>query len=180
MGWQTGQFVLRRNIPPPTVSIETDWNSLLLEGLRLLDENEEESLAIEDDITEDKDMALKTRSELLNETLQAILEDSFDIQGALIVSRDGLVMASRLPAGLEDNRVGAISAGVLSLGVRSITQLGRGDFNQILAQGTKGNVVVTGAGAKAAFVALTAANINLGMVFLEAREAAERIAQILD
>jgi predicted regulator of Ras-like GTPase activity (Roadblock/LC7/MglB family) len=69
---------------------------------------------------------------------------------------------------------------VLSLGVRSITQLGRGEFNQILAQGSKGNVVVTGAGAKAAFVALTAANVNLGMVFLEAREAAEKIAHILD
>jgi predicted regulator of Ras-like GTPase activity (Roadblock/LC7/MglB family) len=63
--------------------------------------------------------------------------------------------------------------------VRSITQLGRGDFSQILAQGTRGNVVVTSAGTKAAFVALTNQNINLGMVFLEAREGAERIARIL-
>jgi hypothetical protein len=129
---------------------------------------------------QDDSMAIKTRSEAINETLETILEESFDIQGAMVVSRDGLVMASRLPGGLEDTRVGAVSAGVLSLGVRSITQLGRGEFNQILAQGTKGNVVVTGAGNKAAFVALTAANINLGMVFLEAREAAERIARILD
>lgn len=124
-------------------------------------------------------MAVQTRSEALNETLATILNDSIDIMGALVVSRDGLVMASRLAAGLEDTRVGAVSAGVLSLGVRSIAQLGRGDFNQILAQGTKGNVVVTGAGTKAAFVALTNQGVNLGMVFLEAHEGAERIARIL-
>lgn len=124
-------------------------------------------------------MAVQTRSEALNETLATILNESIDITGALVVSRDGLVMASRLPAGLEDTRVGAVSAGVLSLGVRSITQLGRGDFNQILAQGTKGNVVVTSAGTKAAFVALTNQGVNLGMVFLEAHEGAERIARIL-
>jgi predicted regulator of Ras-like GTPase activity (Roadblock/LC7/MglB family) len=124
-------------------------------------------------------MAVQRRSEALSETLATILNDSIDIMGALVVSRDGLVMASRLPAGLEDTRVGAVSAGVLSLGVRSITQLGRGDFSQILAQGTRGNVVVTSAGKKAAFVALTNKNINLGMVFLEAREGAERIARIL-
>lgn len=124
-------------------------------------------------------MAVQTRSEALSETLATILNESIDIMGALVVSRDGLVMASRLPAGLEDTRVGAVSAGVLSLGVRSIMQLGRGDFNQILAQGTRGNVVVTNAGTKAAFVALTNQNVNLGMVFLEAREGAERIARIL-
>jgi predicted regulator of Ras-like GTPase activity (Roadblock/LC7/MglB family) len=124
-------------------------------------------------------MALQTRSEALSETLATILNESIDIMGALIVSRDGLVMASRLPSGLEDTRVGAVSAGVLSLGLRSITQLGRGEFNQILAQGTKGNVVVTNAGPKAAFVVLTNQGVNLGMVFLEAREGAERIAGIL-
>ena len=88
-------------------------------------------------------------------------------------------MASRLPTELENNRVGAVSAGVFSLGERSISQLERGEFNQILAQGTQGNVIVTDAGPKAAFVALTTQNTNLGMIFFEAREGAERITQIL-
>ncbi|MGB0389313.1 MAG: roadblock/LC7 domain-containing protein [Ardenticatenaceae bacterium] len=123
---------------------------------------------------------MATRSEALNETLEDILDNSFDITGALVVSRDGLVMASRLPGGLDDGRVGAVSAGVLSLGVRSITQLGRGDFKQILAQGTRGNVIVTSAGSKAAFVALTNPSANLGMAFFEANEAAERIGRILE
>jgi predicted regulator of Ras-like GTPase activity (Roadblock/LC7/MglB family) len=192
LAWENGSFTLERNrfTSPPRISIEIDWNNLLLEGLRRLDEeqDEDEPTAAPDegaydynhDERQDNSMAIKTRSEAINETLESILSESFDIQGAMVVSRDGLVMSSRLPSGLEDARVGAVSAGVLSLGVRSITQLGRGDFNQILAQGSKGNVVVTGAGSKAAFVALTAANVNLGMVFLEAREAAERIAHILD
>ena len=72
---------------------------------------------------------MPTRSQALNEALESVLRDSVDIVGVLVVSRDGLVMASRLPAGLEDTRVGAVSAGVLSLGMRSIAQLGRGEFN---------------------------------------------------
>ena len=122
---------------------------------------------------------MATRSEALNQTLEEIMNNSFDIMGALIVSRDGLLMASRLPAGLDDARVGAVSAGVLSLGVRSISQLGRGEFKQILAQGTKGNVIVTSAGSKAAFVVLTNPSVNLGMAFLEANEGAEQISRIL-
>lgn len=123
---------------------------------------------------------MATRSEALNETLEEIMNNSFDILGTLVVTRDGLVMASRLPAGLDDGRVGAVSAGVLSLGVRSITQLGRGEFKQILAQGTKGNVIVTSAGSKAAFVVLTSPSANLGMAFFEASEGAKKISSILE
>jgi len=185
LAWQTGNFVLERDIPPPTVSIHVDWNNLLLESLRRLDEYETgiplaevfpDALPIE----HQERQTPKTRSEALRDALTTILEESFDIEGALVVSRDGLVMAAQLPAQLEDARVGAISAGVLNLGARSITQLACGEFSQILAEGSKGNIIVTEAGPKAAFVALTPQVVNLGMVFLEAREGAERIAYILD
>ncbi len=124
-------------------------------------------------------MAVQRRSQALNETLDRILNNSFDILGVLIVSKEGLVMASRLPAGLSDNRVGALSAGMLKLGMRSIVQLEQGDFSQLLVQGTKGTIVVMNAGSKATFVALAQKNANLGMMFLEAGEGAERVAQIL-
>lgn len=38
LAWKNGTFALARTIPSPTVTIQRDWNSLLLEGLRRLDE----------------------------------------------------------------------------------------------------------------------------------------------
>ena len=124
-------------------------------------------------------MAAQSRSQALNETLDRILNNSFDILGVLIVSKEGLVMASRLPAGLSDSRFGALSASMLKLGMRSIMQLEQGHFSQLLVQGTKGTIIVMNAGSQATFVALAQRNANLGMMFLEAREGAERVAQIL-
>lgn len=38
LGWKHGTFSLNRMVPAPAISIHKDWNSLLLEGLRRLDE----------------------------------------------------------------------------------------------------------------------------------------------
>jgi hypothetical protein len=75
--------------------------------------------------------------------------------------------------------VGAVAAAILSLSGRSVGQLERGTFQQTLIQGSDGNIVITDAGKNAAFVALTGENVNLGMVFLEVREAAGTIAEVL-
>lgn len=123
-------------------------------------------------------MATQTRSEALNETLEKIINNSFDLAGALVASQDGLVMASHLPIGLEDVRVGALATGLFKLSTRTIVQLNRGEFTHLLVQSTKGTIVVMSAGSKATLVTLAHKNANMGMMFLEAREAAEEIAQI--
>lgn len=38
LAWKDGTFALTRTVPAPAISIQRDWNSLLLEGLRRLDE----------------------------------------------------------------------------------------------------------------------------------------------
>ena len=121
----------------------------------------------------------KTRSERLKETLQRLIEGSSDIKGVAVISMDGLIMSSVLPPGMEQMRVGAVSAGIMSLSGRSVGQLGRGDLQLTLIQGTEGYVVLTQAGKNAAFAALTGPGVNLGMVFLEVREGAQAVAKIL-
>ena len=96
-----------------------------------------------------------------------------------MISMDGLVISAELPGKMEQARVGAVAAGVLSLSGRSVTQLARGELLQTLIQGTEGNVIITFAGKNAVFVALTGASVNLGMAFLEAREGAQKVAEIL-
>lgn len=123
--------------------------------------------------------APQKRSEQLAETLRDLVGGSTDIQGAAVISMDGLVIAAELPGKLDQARVGAVAAGILSLSGRSVGQLARGELQQTLIQATEGNVIITYAGKNAAFVALTGKDVNLGMAFLETREGAQKVAGIL-
>jgi len=123
--------------------------------------------------------APQKRSEQLAEALRGMVNNSTDIQGVAVISMDGLVIAAELPGKMDQARVGAVAAGILSLSGRSVGQLQRGELQQTLIQGTDGNIIITYAGKNAAFVALTGKEVNLGMAFLETREGAQAIAGIL-
>ncbi len=119
------------------------------------------------------------RSDRLAQTLRQLVGNSIDIRGVAVISLDGLVIAAHLPSEMDQLRVGAVAASILNLSGRSVVQLARCEFQQTLIQGTEGNVILTYAGKNATFVALTEKGINLGMAFLEAREGAQRVAEVL-
>ncbi len=108
-----------------------------------------------------------------------LVKSSSDIEGAAVISLDGLVMAASLSGKMDEVRVGATAAAMLGLSKRTANQLERGGVHQTLIQAEKGNIIITSAGTKAVFVGLTPSDVTLGMVFLEAREAAEKVAAIL-
>lgn len=121
-------------------------------------------------------MAGETRRDRLAKILRNVIDTSGDISGVAIVSMDGLIMAADLPTTVDQARVGAVAAAILSLSGRSVGQLKRGDLQQTTIQGTEGNIIITQAGPNAVLVGLTGHGVNLGMVFLEIRECAVAIA----
>lgn len=174
--WEEGSFEVEQNAAAPARTVQIPWSALLMEGLRRADERRQAKV-----ISAEKEhkMSGETRRERLANILSQLVETSGDVRGAAIVGRDGLIMAAHLPAKMEQTRVGAVAAALLSLSGRSVGQLERGDFQQTLIQGTDGNIIITDAGKNAVFVALTGKDVNLGMVFLEVRESAAAIAEIL-
>ena len=66
------------------------------------------------------------RSEMLNSILSDLNGSTADIEASAVLSTDGLMMAAVLPAGMDEDRVGAMSAAMLSLGDRTAEELGRG------------------------------------------------------
>ncbi|HOV47826.1 MAG TPA: DUF4388 domain-containing protein [Anaerolineae bacterium] len=173
--WQEGSFEVDQNAAAPAHTIRMPWSAVLMEGLRRADERRRH----EDSKNQEGAMAGENRRERLAQILSQLVESSGDVRGAAVVGRDGLIIAAHLPAKMEQARVGAVAAALLSLSGRSIGQLERGEFQQTLIQGTEGNVLITDAGKNAVFVALTGKDVNLGMVFLEVREAASAVAEIL-
>jgi predicted regulator of Ras-like GTPase activity (Roadblock/LC7/MglB family) len=53
-----------------------------------------------------------------------------EIEASAVVSVDGLIMASALPNEVEEDRVSAMSAAMLSLGERIAGELGRGGLQK--------------------------------------------------
>jgi uncharacterized protein len=88
-------------------------------------------------------------------------------------------MASALPAGMHEGRVGAMSAAILGLGERAATELGRGQLSQVFIEGDNGYVVLIAAGDRAVLTCLASIEAKLGLVLYDMRTAADRIAEIL-
>jgi predicted regulator of Ras-like GTPase activity (Roadblock/LC7/MglB family) len=119
------------------------------------------------------------REDLLTSVLNELNGTSADIEASGVISTDGLMMASVLPANLDEDRVGAMSAAMLSLGDRTAQELSRGGLQQVLIKGANGYVLMSYAGADAVLTVLAKPNAKLGLIFLDVKRAAERITEIL-
>lgn len=119
------------------------------------------------------------REDMLKSILSDLNGSSADIEASAVISTDGLMMASLLPAGLEEERIGAMGAAMLALGARTAQELNRGELEQVLLKGSQGYVLLTGAGRDAVLAVMAKASAKLGLIFLDVRRAAENIARIV-
>jgi predicted regulator of Ras-like GTPase activity (Roadblock/LC7/MglB family) len=120
-----------------------------------------------------------SREERLVGALDALMEHSQDIQAAALVSLDGFTMASALPDGMQEDRVGAMSAAILGLGERAAAELGRGHLSQVFIEGADGYVLLMASGDRAVLTVLADPKSKLGLVLYDMRQAAEQIGEIL-
>ncbi len=120
-----------------------------------------------------------SREEQLAQALDELMHEDADIQAAALVSLDGFTMASALPAGMQADRVGAMSAAILGLGERAAAELGRGHLSQVFIEGESGYVLLIAAGSRAVLTAMADPAAKLGLVLYDMKSTAERIGRIL-
>jgi hypothetical protein len=113
------------------------------------------------------------------ERLRELQASSPDIEASAVVSLDGLTIASALPQGVEEDRVSAMSAAMLSLGERIAGELGRGSLDQVYIKGQNGYVVLMSIGEDAVLTALAREQAKLGLIFLDMRRAAEALTKLI-
>lgn len=121
-----------------------------------------------------------SRTEQMVNRLRQMQVASPDIEASAVVSVDGLIIASALPNEVEEDRVSAMSAAMLSLGERISAELGRGSLEQVYIKGHEGFVILTSIGSEAVLTALAGQNAKLGLVFLEMRRAAEDLERVAE
>ncbi|MDA8435602.1 MAG: roadblock/LC7 domain-containing protein [Actinomycetales bacterium] len=119
------------------------------------------------------------RAARLDRALADLLSHAPELEAAAVVSYDGLAMASALPLGMDEDRVAAMSAALLSLGEKAAQGLGRGDLSQVYVEGETGTVFLVSCDDEAVLVAVAAAGAKAGLMLFEVRRAASAIAEVL-
>ena len=120
-----------------------------------------------------------SRTEDLNRSLAKLQSSSSDIEACAVVSEDGLIIASSLPQSVEESRIAAMSAAMLSMGSRTAQELNRGKVQQMYVKGEVGYVLLVSAGPNAVLLAMARVEAKLGLIFLELSRAADEIEKIL-
>ncbi len=121
----------------------------------------------------------KTAYEAMVDRLHDMQGKTPDVEASAVVSVDGLTIAAALPSTVEEDRVSAMSAAMLSLGERIAGELGRGTLDEVYIHGDDGYVLLTSIGNGAVLTVLARKQAKLGLVFLEMRRAASDLENLI-
>ncbi len=121
----------------------------------------------------------KDNNQLLKEILDELVTRNPDILSALVVSDDGLNVASGIPHS-DDDSVALVASDLIDMAEEFSSRLEQGKLNRILLEGENRSTVVVNAGTHTVLAVLIPADAKLGLVTLSMRQAADVIASIFE
>lgn len=115
--------------------------------------------------------------------LQNILLDwqanSEEIQGAAVVSLEGLILAAHVSqGGITGEQLGALTATIFKIGNKGVKALRRGTLQELYLRGSQGTLHLYCIDSTAILSVLARPDANMGMVHIESREQCKRVAQV--
>lgn len=127
------------------------------------------------------ELAEKMTQSAGTEALRSILADLHvdikDIEGSLVISRDGLTMAAH-GLSFDIDSAGAVCTELYGRGSALAVELHRGRVDEVLLKTERGYVLVVPAGEEAFLALLARPNANLGLVLLEIHRTAAAVAAV--
>jgi predicted regulator of Ras-like GTPase activity (Roadblock/LC7/MglB family) len=122
---------------------------------------------------------MESTGENLDDILKKLLAAIPEVKAAAIVSAEGLPIASALPQGVDETRIAAMTAALLSLAERSVIEMEKGEFDQLYVKGSDGYLLVLQAGPNAVLTVSTTKDVRLGLIFLDCKRTCEKIAKLI-
>ena len=121
----------------------------------------------------------ESRENTLEGVLNELQGSIPEIDACAIVSVEGLPIVSALPTDVDEAKVAAMTAAMLTLGEKAAMELGKGELEQVNIKGVNGWLLVVQAGMNACLTVSTTANAKLGLIFLDMKRAAEKVAAMI-
>lgn len=123
---------------------------------------------------------MATRQEQISQVLETLSANAgSDVSGVAAVGMDGIVLVSRMSAEVNADRVGAVAATMMGVTRRVSGELKIGIPRETIIDSESGLFMVLPAGDQSLLAINLKQGANLGMVRLEARDAAKKIGEVL-
>ena len=120
-----------------------------------------------------------TISEMLDNILYEIGSIG-GIQASVLVSNDGLMMASdNTSSGVDDDIIGALVAMLIRSAAHVSKELFKGGLDYLLLHTECGEIIIMKAGSNAILTVLTDSSENIGLTIIEMKKASENVKNIL-
>lgn len=133
-------------------------------------------------------MAQVYRTDLLEEALSELCSRLEGVQGAVIVSIEGFVVAAY--SGHESDmdeegptsspQVAAMAATLIALGERTLSRLAQGEMIRLLIEGNDGGMLVVPANRRASVAVMVGREAKMGLVLYALQQSAKKISGILE
>jgi predicted regulator of Ras-like GTPase activity (Roadblock/LC7/MglB family) len=108
--------------------------------------------------------------------LRELNGSSTEIEASCVISTEGLIIASALPPDFDEDRVGAMSAALLSRAERTAKALNRGELEQFMVKGERGCLFMVYIGEGALLVVLAKPQAKFGLVFFNIEHNVAKVA----
>ncbi|MFX0019785.1 MAG: roadblock/LC7 domain-containing protein [Promethearchaeota archaeon] len=106
-------------------------------------------------------LILRYHPENVEKFLFSLQNTNSAIKGVILLSVEGLPIASTLPRGINKSQLSALSATILAVGKRGNNEMDNGEFNYLHIKGSKGGVLVFQLSKFEVVVILTTENVKL-------------------
>ena len=113
----------------------------------------------------------------LDDILKKLLVTNPEVKAAAIISPEGLPIASALPKSVDETKISAMTATLLSLSERALIEMRTGEFAQLHIKGSAGYLFVMQAGLNAVLTVSTTNDVRLGLILLDCKRTCEKIAK---
>jgi len=130
-------------------------------------------------MTSTNEPRIKDNKQLLKEVLDELITRNPDILSALVVSDDGLNVASGIPHD-DDDTVALVASDLIDMAQDFSSRLEQGKLNRILLEGENRTTVVVNAGPRTVLAVLVPADAKLGLITISMRHTANEVASIFD
>ena len=133
-------------------------------------------------------MAQIYKTDLLEEALKDMCSKLQGIQGAVIVSIEGFVVAAFTPheSDMDEEgptsspQVAAMAATLIALGERTLSRLAQGEMLRLLIEGNDGGMVVVPANKRASIAVMVGREAKMGLVLYALQQHARVLSDILE
>lgn len=133
-------------------------------------------------------MAQVYKTDLLEEALKELCSKVEGVQGAVIVSIEGFVVASFAPheSDMDEEgptsspQVAAMAATLIALGERTLSRLAQGEMIRLLIEGNDGGMLVVPADRRSSVAVMVGTEAKMGLVLYGLQQTAKKVSEILE